>query len=408
MVTEIFFGNEDDADARFIELLDCGHVFEVNAMDFWIDKDGCKDSEEAKDIDIKLKVCPRCKTPIRRSFRYADIVKEKLADIEAVKKRLIEEEKEFRRYEARLKRNLKALASKYPDIRRSKGMLEEADEVKEDYEYSQELRLVPAETTESSYSRIKHWLRQRRTMGELSTLENQINLLEEIYKVRDNIKVNLLTNTTLGLPLPPDTSFPVTNVHDQKCIQTAREVEKMLDRLEQDLTKFQISSQQLTDIRDEVIWVDLLLKFHVIQCELVRRFGDVTDEQREWLDGLDTRLSTGRRLTPEDVSDIEVEINQIRKRCGLELISEKERTMIVKAMGFTQGHWYKCPNGHIYAIGECGGAMQRSKCPECNETIGGEHHNLVAGNQVQCIETGQFVIPYKRYASCANYIDPAV
>ena len=26
-------------------------------------------------------------------------------------------------------------------------------------------------------------------------------------------------------------------------------------------------------------------------------------------------------------------------------ITEKERVMIIKAMGLSQGHWYKCPNG---------------------------------------------------------------
>ena len=38
--------------------------------------------------------------------------------------------------------------------------------------------------------------------------------------------------------------------------------------------------------------------------------------------------------------------------------------------------------GHVYAIGECGGATQRGKCPECNADIGGESHRLVEGNSV--------------------------
>lgn len=45
-----------------------------------------------------------------------------------------------------------------------------------------------------------------------------------------------------------------------------------------------------------------------------------------------------------------------------------------------KGHWYKCPNGHIYAIGECGGAMERAKCPECRADIGGASHQLAQGN----------------------------
>uniref|UniRef100_A0A1X7ULC4 RZ-type domain-containing protein n=1 Tax=Amphimedon queenslandica TaxID=400682 RepID=A0A1X7ULC4_AMPQE len=37
---------------------------------------------------------------------------------------------------------------------------------------------------------------------------------------------------------------------------------------------------------------------------------------------------------------------------------------------YEEGAWYKCPNGHFYAIGECGGATQVTKCPECGADIG--------------------------------------
>jgi hypothetical protein len=43
---------------------------------------------------------------------------------------------------------------------------------------------------------------------------------------------------------------------------------------------------------------------------------------------------------------------------------------------------FQCKNGHPYAVGECGGAMQRSTCPECGEVIGGADHALDAGNSV--------------------------
>ncbi|KAG9090836.1 hypothetical protein FS749_000254 [Ceratobasidium sp. UAMH 11750] len=44
------------------------------------------------------------------------------------------------------------------------------------------------------------------------------------------------------------------------------------------------------------------------------------------------------------------------------------------------GHFYECVNGHPYVIGECGGAMQRSTCPECGTPIGGSDHQAAAGN----------------------------
>ena len=44
------------------------------------------------------------------------------------------------------------------------------------------------------------------------------------------------------------------------------------------------------------------------------------------------------------------------------------------------GHAFTCPNGHTYFIGECAGAMQASRCPECGSAIGGSQHRLAAGN----------------------------
>ncbi|KAG4430772.1 hypothetical protein IFR05_013741 [Cadophora sp. M221] len=43
------------------------------------------------------------------------------------------------------------------------------------------------------------------------------------------------------------------------------------------------------------------------------------------------------------------------------------------------GHWYKCENGHPFAIGECGMPMERARCPECGAMIGGQHHRAVDG-----------------------------
>lgn len=63
-------------------------------------------------------------------------------------------------------------------------------------------------------------------------------------------------------------------------------------------------------------------------------------------------------------------------------ISEAEKMDILKAMDFSKGHWFKCPNGHVYAIGECGGATQESRCNECGAVIGGHSHRLHGRNQV--------------------------
>ncbi|KAJ8042126.1 NFX1-type zinc finger-containing protein 1 [Holothuria leucospilota] len=98
-----------------------------------------------------------------------------------------------------------------------------------------------------------------------------------------------------------------------------------------------------------------------------------------------TLLSDGGEFSEEKeskVKDILKELKTINPFLVSIGINEDERDMVVKAMGFTRGHWFKCPNGHVYAIGECGGAMQRSYCPECKASIGGESHRLDEGNVV--------------------------
>ncbi|KAI0369710.1 P-loop containing nucleoside triphosphate hydrolase protein [Pilatotrama ljubarskyi] len=73
----------------------------------------------------------------------------------------------------------------------------------------------------------------------------------------------------------------------------------------------------------------------------------------------------------------------LRSDTFYQAVSLDELTQVVQAFRweFTHtGHFYKCPNGHTFVIGDCGGAMQRSVCPECGEAIGGSNHNLVSGN----------------------------
>ncbi|CAG8817058.1 17381_t:CDS:2, partial [Racocetra persica] len=56
-------------------------------------------------------------------------------------------------------------------------------------------------------------------------------------------------------------------------------------------------------------------------------------------------------------------------------LTTEEKLEIHEAMKFElqgSGHWYQCPNGHPYTIGDCGNADQESRCPECGERIGGE------------------------------------
>ena len=81
----------------------------------------------------------------------------------------------------------------------------------------------------------------------------------------------------------------------------------------------------------------------------------------------------------------------------------EERQQIVQAVGVKKGSWYKCPKGHIYVIGECGGAMERAKCPECGEVIGGSNHRLEEGNTLAPEMDGARYGAWSEQANMENY-----
>ncbi|KAJ5749002.1 uncharacterized protein N7511_010698 [Penicillium nucicola] len=64
------------------------------------------------------------------------------------------------------------------------------------------------------------------------------------------------------------------------------------------------------------------------------------------------------------------------------IITSKERMEVISAMAQEfqgTGHWYYCRNGHPFTIGECGGAVEMTACPDCGAPVGGENHQTAAG-----------------------------
>ena len=61
--------------------------------------------------------------------------------------------------------------------------------------------------------------------------------------------------------------------------------------------------------------------------------------------------------------------NQLKETMTGLGISEVEKQQVVAAMGSARGHWYSCPNGHVYNIGDCGGATVEANCPDCHARL---------------------------------------
>ena len=311
--------------------------------------------------DIKLKQCPICQTPIRISYRYADIVKEKLASIEKIKARMNLEEENYQQLTKKLKTVAFSLKRKYPDIsRQRKSLLERKHNDEQMF-------------SSSSYDILMGWLQQRKTMAELSTIKNQMKILIQIYRIRERMKLDLLKKTRYGVLTPPSASHS-----DDMFLQAARDIDEALDHLEEDLMKFQVSYQMLVDIRDELVCVSFSLNIRVIQCKIEEGSITVASDQEKWLKTLGRKLDAGQKLGKEAYDHIEDTINEIREECGLESLPAEERIKIFRPMNFYQGLWHKCPNGHPSNV--------EGECPECGAAVGDRSDTLAQGNQVRPVQ----------------------
>ncbi|KAG9356145.1 hypothetical protein JZ751_000989 [Albula glossodonta] len=115
-VSELFFGNESDPKARFVQLAKCGHIFEVEGFDSWMA------AAEANGA-IRPKTCPKCQTAIWRGVRYNSLIKALRSDIEAVKRKAaamwgerIKKEVKEREERGIKSSEISPLLSKLPDV----------------------------------------------------------------------------------------------------------------------------------------------------------------------------------------------------------------------------------------------------------------------------------------------------
>ena len=80
----------------------------------------------------------------------------------------------------------------------------------------------------------------------------------------------------------------------------------------------------------------------------------------------DSKLKTDEEIKKGNFS-IELDLKDLYKKNKINI----ETLNLLRTLGTT---WYKCPNGHLYVVGECGGPMQQGICPECGADIGGRAH----------------------------------
>ncbi|XP_050506349.1 NFX1-type zinc finger-containing protein 1-like isoform X2 [Diabrotica virgifera virgifera] len=326
-LTECFFETKNEEDARFVLLVDCGHILESSGMEQWLESD---------DNQINPKVCPKCKTGIKLTQRYNEYVKGNLTDLQNVKTKFYGTEKENRKVKAKLQSELQLLMQEFRIF--GIGIFILAD-----------LRKL--------YSRLNDGINTRRLhinkVG-LAAIRAKVDIFKLLLEPLKNYKVKL-----------QDASMSM--------IQFKFISNYLMEHIDS------ISKQQYDDIMLEIDRFYKRLQFENIKYQPYL----IKPEVKRMVEAVTQLLDSPQRFTKSRNDIVKIHLEDLKKVTASNIaLTDAERKEIVKAMGFTQGHWYKCPNGHPHSIADCSGAVVTSICNECKEQIRGSSHGFLSTNRV--------------------------
>ena len=129
------------------------------------------------------------------------------------------------------------------------------------------------------------------------------------------------------------------------------------------------------------------------------------DSHQKTLSNIRNTIEDRKLIVSEDLKNFHEQLEMMRRAyASLAPITSEKKREIVEAMNLPKGHWFACPKGHVYAIGECGGAMQKSRCPDCNAEIGGENHRLLEENRLAPEMDGAQFAAWSEQANMENYV----
>ncbi|XP_059049950.1 NFX1-type zinc finger-containing protein 1-like [Achroia grisella] len=340
-----FLGDEYDEDAKFIQLEDCAHVIEVEDMDNLMMGD-------SDTIDIRT--CPFCRKPIINTQRYKDLIRHMIVtDINPIKNQVFGSTKDIDKKRTEILGLIDQLRLKYQSLLSDN----------EDYQTAFKAgKLISKTASLLDFNMTSIYFEILDIMGEYYMRYKTNNLSEFKEEVLGLIK--LLCNIMSS-------------------------------------NRYKISRQQQNDIGNELNRLNSLIGL----AQITHHSNYLTLKKHprviQALELAKNSIITRRVFNYTTAQKAVKELQQILKS---DIITAEERGMVIKAMNMKAGHWYKCPNGHYYCIGECGGAMQLGNCIECGEQIGGQSHRLLSSNKhAGEIDGSKFAAWSEQYNDMRNF-----
>ncbi|XP_078317033.1 NFX1-type zinc finger-containing protein 1-like isoform X3 [Crassostrea virginica] len=310
-VLALLNGTKNIDEALFVELVDCGHIFEKDFMDEYMGLHTRYESSEDK--KLLLKSCPKCFAPIRRSGRYKSI-------IIAMEKDLMEVNRKCEKF---LFFNNGLCRFEFTDL----------------IPFCQASRIFSPRKVSQVYC-----IGNKDVKSILDKFLNKAYpRMEEILKTEVQWTIREMKETFCVIVewilLHSAVSF------------TENELEKLLDEVERFL-----------------IHADLIIMKNELKSELSSEDMQQIDFQIEKV-----RCPDGETFCREDLASAQSLIDTIHQRntsiSCLDTLDKQRRLSWQDVQCGKHGNWFKCRKGHIY-LSEVGGAVDDPRCPDCLSSSG--------------------------------------
>ncbi|KAJ5538073.1 hypothetical protein N7494_007552 [Penicillium frequentans] len=393
----------------------CGHFLTVESMDAQMDlkKHYVMDDME-KPISISsssepfsiedIRTCATCRGSLRSLSRYGRLVRRSLLD-EATKKFILYLNQQYvplaqelpavlselqlregamataiRVFQGRLKIELQGPANHQVSLMSNLVTKNDSQRWKEILTLRFKIAEYQAKvkTEEQPFSQVHNMVenarRRKKTSGKFAFDENvlqtkgQIQATALLLRLDTALLGDFLSMKKL-VPFGTDTSYIQVNLKENRkeslrLIKDALDSHRILQQAEGNIFFAQLCALERQNASE------------LTQAETLFQEGNAAIEEAQRLCGLHPGQTRGL------LEEIEGTKSMLGGATFYTPVTNAERLAILAAMATEfrgTGHWYYCENGHPFTIGECGAAMELSRCPECGSAVGGQHHQTTNG-----------------------------
>ena len=308
--------------SRYLQLFDCGHIVRVEEMDAWMLRE--------RDNDVQLIQCPRCSTAITFSYRYGNLIKSTLKNIENVKAQIYELGKETVNSARQLHRP-------------SKGM-----------------RTVVEKLSTRPFSMAFNNVHPP-SYPLLFTLKNHLLIMQQIEKAHHSLK-NVIKHQG-------------SSRGQLEMKQYSDTIEDALDKITEYLQKPQLDLRTLDQLHEHTRKFSLfasILETHSEAIKRQRSFSSIA-QTRLKLAGNGFNLFLQGNNNALHIDWLERIVNSLRREVGLTALPSEETKDFENFPGFNKGTWKLCEHRQVY--------FTRSIVRD------GEEVNVVSNGCGRCVET---------------------